>query len=258
MVKTFWDSRWHIHTSISSSQREVWSSELILNFYQGMQPVYPSMSSSLQATLKHKAGLIARLSAYATLGNAFQLPVLEPWKKTRLTYFWGKMLRSDAQRNKIYPMSFNLTVVLSQLLNRGRHMCSCRLHYCVQCVCACAVDAVSRWNSALKLYKATRNFPATFSQNNVCPAWRHHHLCETTTGFRFLYPLRVTHENWIWSLAARNLNQLRSTFSACGGRHNFWGWWDTHEALTSMPGNNKQMYSREDKGSREQKKNKIG
>lgn len=35
------------------------------------------------------------------------------------------MLRLEAARNKIYPMSFNLTVVLSQLLNRGRQICRC-------------------------------------------------------------------------------------------------------------------------------------
>lgn len=35
------------------------------------------------------------------------------------------MLRSDAPRNKIYLMSFNLTVVLSQLWNRGRQWPGC-------------------------------------------------------------------------------------------------------------------------------------
>lgn len=41
--------------------------------------------------------------------------------KIHSAYFGGKMLRSDAPRNKIYLMSFNLTVVLSQLRDRGRH-----------------------------------------------------------------------------------------------------------------------------------------
>lgn len=48
------------------------------------------------------------------------------------------MLRSDALRNKIYLMSFNLTVVLSQLLNRGRQLYSC---VCAQCMWMCAVNA---------------------------------------------------------------------------------------------------------------------
>lgn len=87
--------------------------------------------------LNCNGGLIACLSAYATLSNAFQLPAPEPEMKIHSTYFWGKMLRSDALRNKIYLMSFNLTVVLSRLLNRGRHtpqlwerrLCRCRCVY---------------------------------------------------------------------------------------------------------------------------------
>lgn len=88
------------------------------------RPFYPSIPSSLQATLNRNGGPLACLSAYATLSNAFQLPALEPQTKMHST-----------QRNKIYLMSFNLTVVLSQHFNRGRHM------PCVQrsCVCECVL-----------------------------------------------------------------------------------------------------------------------
>lgn len=56
------------------------------------------------------------------------------------------MLRSDAQRNKIYLMSFNLTVVLSQLLDRGRHMCGCG-NVAVYSVCGVNEDVLFElWN----------------------------------------------------------------------------------------------------------------
>lgn len=71
------------------------------------------------------------------------------------------MLRSDALRNKIYLMSFNLTVVLSQLLNRGHHMYSFgssggRCTLCVdagsQCRCVYK-SSYSCWDFALKKIK---------------------------------------------------------------------------------------------------------
>lgn len=46
-----------------------------------MQPFYSAIPSSLQAMLNLNGGLIACLSAYATLSNAFQLPALEPQRK---------------------------------------------------------------------------------------------------------------------------------------------------------------------------------
>lgn len=111
--------------------------------------------------LNHNGGLIACLSAYATLSNAFQLPASEPEMKIHSTYFWGKMLRSHALRNKIYLMSFNLTVVLSQLLNRGRHMYSFgssggRCTLCVEAgsQCRCVYkSSYSCWDFACKKIK---------------------------------------------------------------------------------------------------------
>ncbi len=158
-----------------------------------MQPFHPSILSSLQAMLNRNGGLIACLSAYATLSNAFQLPALEPQMKIHSTYFWGKMLRSDALRNKIYLMSFNLTVVLSQLLNRGRHMYSCGSG-AVYSVCACQCRCVykssySCWDLALK--KKSSVNPYTTSQlhyspqrgkNNIAfitsssPVWENHRV----------------------------------------------------------------------------------
>lgn len=46
-----------------------------------MQSYYSTILSSLQAMLNLNGGLIACLSAYATLSNAFQLPTLEPRRK---------------------------------------------------------------------------------------------------------------------------------------------------------------------------------
>lgn len=53
----------------------------ILNFYHDTQLFYPFIPSSLQAMLNRNGGLIACLSAYARLSNAFQLPELSPRQK---------------------------------------------------------------------------------------------------------------------------------------------------------------------------------
>lgn len=122
--------------------------------------------------LNHNGGLIACLSAYATLSNAFQLPASKPEMKIHSTYFWGKMLRSDALQNKICLMSFNLTVVLSQLLNRGRHMHSsgssggrCTLCVAAGSQCRCVYkSSYSCWDFALKKikqYESIRGVAAT-------------------------------------------------------------------------------------------------
>lgn len=149
--------------------------------------------------LNRNGGLIACLSAYATLSNAFQLPALEPQMKIHSTYFWGKMLRSDALRNKIYLMSFNLTVVLSQLLNRGRHMwwCGCVQGVCRRCRCVYESSqsycdlALKKICEVKKQYESIHNIPATLFNSawktiTTWPLSPHHHLCEDTTGFRFL------------------------------------------------------------------------
>lgn len=119
------------------------------------------------------------------------------------------MLRSDALRNKIYLMSFNLTVVLSQLLNRGRHMYSCGA---VAVHSACGRVQPMQMCLRIKLFmlgfnclkRKNRANPYTASRLHYSPqrGEKQHspyHLIITcvkkTTGFRFHYPLQVTHED---------------------------------------------------------------
>lgn len=111
------------------------------------------------------------------------------------------MLRSDALRNKIYLMSFNLTVVLSRLLNRGRHtpqlwerrLCRCRCVYESRDLASQQTNSRNPYTASRLHYSPQRGRKK--KKNTTQPLSPHHHLCEQTTGFRFLYPLRVTHED---------------------------------------------------------------
>ena len=138
------------------------------------------------------------------------------------------MLRSDALRNKIYLMSFHLTVVLSELLNRGRHMWWCG---CVQCVCSrcrCVYEssqsycdlALKKNCEVKKQYESIHNIPATlfnsaWKTTTTWPLSPHHHLCEDTTGFRFLYSLQVTQGDCSLIINSKDLNVYNFRHDFC-------------------------------------------
>ncbi len=127
------------------------------------------------------------------------------------------MLRSDALRNKIYLMSFNLTVVLSQLLNRGRHMCSCgsvAVHSVCSC-CRCVYESsYSCWDLALK--KKNSRYPRTQRPGyiiHLSGGKKQHspyHLIITRVrkpqGLGFLHPPPVTHEDCNLIISSKKLN----------------------------------------------------
>lgn len=80
MYLWFWDFLWHIgHTGICSLPIDI---ERIARGPTNLKFLsWHAALPSLQAMRNHNGGLIACLSAYATLSNAFQLPALGPrWK----------------------------------------------------------------------------------------------------------------------------------------------------------------------------------
>ncbi len=151
--------------------------------------------------------------------------------KIHSTYFWGKMLRSDALRNKIYLMSFNLTVVLSQLLNRGRHMYSCgsaavySTHVDVCSCCRCVYESsYSCWDLALKKQNSANphtQHPGSIihlsgEKNNIAPITSSSPVWEKPTGFGFLHPPQETHADGNLIIRSKKLNVYNLlTLSLC-------------------------------------------
>lgn len=144
--------------------------------------------------------------------------------KIHSTYFWGKMLRSDALRNKIYLMSFNLTVVLSQLLNRGRHILACVRRVCSQCRCVYE-SSHSCWDLALKKnsmnpYASKLHYSTQQGKiNNVAlitsssPVWENHRLWVAVSS--------VSNMKWFnLIISSKDLNVYNFL-------HDFWGYSET-------------------------------